>query len=93
MILIGMVYLGKGEQILDSCYCQLSDGRQVPLFMYAACGKCLCCRHSKQVDLVNRAILEGLSYEVPPFFFTLTYDQKNIPSNYQLRYNIILPEF
>lgn len=75
---------------LDSCFV-LFNGRKEPFFVYVPCGKCVFCRHAKQVDIINRSILETLQYDCPPFFFTLTYNNANLPRNgskvsYELRY-------
>lgn len=63
---------------LDNSYCQLGDIKE-PVFMYVPCGKCDLCMHSKQVDIINRTTLESMTWDTPPFFFTLTYDNAHLP--------------
>lgn len=63
---------------LDGCYCQ-APGYREPLFLYVPCGNCDLCRHSRQVDIINRTILETATWDCPPYFFTLTYDEEHLP--------------
>lgn len=60
-------------------YYVVKDGFKEPLIMYVPCTKCELCRHSKQVDLINRSILESLTWDCPPVFFTLTYREADLP--------------
>lgn len=63
---------------LDNCFCQLGEVKE-PLFLFVPCMKCALCLHSKQVDLINRSILETLTWKCPPVFFTLTYRDADLP--------------
>lgn len=63
---------------LDASFCKLDDVVE-PLFLYVPCGKCDLCMHSKQIDIINRTTLESQTWDTPPFFFTLTYDNKHLP--------------
>lgn len=56
------------------------------LFMMAPCGKCLLCKSKKQNDFVFRAAMESATYDVPPYFFTLTYENRHLPPHGELRY-------
>ena len=56
------------------------------LFIHVPCGHCPRCRTRKQLDLINRSILETATWQVPPYFFTLTYDNDNLPNDGNLCY-------
>lgn len=75
--------LETGRSISDEekrgYYVQLSEHIVEPIYMYVPCMDCILCRHSKQVDLINRSILETLTWDVPPVFFTLTYRDADLP--------------
>lgn len=50
-----------------------------PFFQYVPCGHCEFCRHSKHVDLINRATLESATWSCPPIAITLTYRNDDLP--------------
>lgn len=54
------------------------------IFSVVKCGKCALCRSSKQAELVSRAQMESALYDMPPYFFTLTYDSKHLPADGEL---------
>lgn len=56
------------------------------LFMFAPCNKCLLCKQKKQNEYVFRASMEQCMYEVPPYFFTLTYKPECLPYHGELCY-------
>lgn len=56
------------------------------LFMLAPCNYCLLCRQKKQNEFVWRAAMEQAMFEVPPYFFTLTYSNEHLPYHGELRY-------
>lgn len=56
--------------------------RQVP------CGKCLECLRKYQSDWSNRMYEELKSHNGKAVFFTLTYDEDNVPKNYLYDYQI-----
>lgn len=66
------------EEDLDNSYVSL-DGVRENFFIYVPCGHCELCLHSKQIDFINRAAMETLTWDCPPFFFCLTYDRKHLP--------------
>lgn len=70
--------LTADDDILSSYYVDY-QGRTEYLLMFVGCGKCELCRHSKQIDLINRSILETLSWDCPPYFVTLTYRDEDLP--------------
>lgn len=49
------------------------------------CGKCLPCQINKRSEWTGRLILESLSHETNPIFFTLTYNQENLPPGNRLQ--------
>lgn len=49
------------------------------VFLLCRCGRCRICRHSKQLDIINRCRMESSCYSCPPYMITLTYDQANLP--------------
>lgn len=73
------------EMELDASYVLL-ESRREPLFLFVPCMKCELCKHSKQVDIINRTILESMTWDCPPFFFTLTYDNEHLPPHGELCY-------
>ena len=83
-----------------SYYLSLLDGGAAPddfvvcngdfkdyLFFYAPCNSCDLCTSSKQTQFVQRSLIESSLYDVPPFFFTLTYSNRHLPSNRDLCYS------
>lgn len=63
------------------------NGRYIDyLFTYVPCNKCVLCRSKKQNDLVFRSALESAIYDIPPYFFTLTYAPAFLPPHGELRY-------
>lgn len=68
----------EGELFLDSSYVIYGSVKE-PFFQYVPCGRCVYCRHSKQVDLINRATLESATWSCPPIAITLTYREKDLP--------------
>ena len=68
----------KDDAYLDSCFVEY-NGIKEYLFQYVPCLQCDFCKHSKQVDLINRATLESATWSCPPIAFTLTYDESHLP--------------
>lgn len=66
------------DEQLDNSYCQINDIKE-PVFLFVPCGRCELCKYSKQIDIINRTTLESLTWDCPPFFFTLTYDDAHLP--------------
>lgn len=56
------------------------------LFMLVPCNRCVLCKQKKQNEYVFRASMEQVSYDVPPYFFTLTYKPDCLPYHGELRY-------
>ena len=69
---------GLSDDVLDNYFVTLGKFKE-PMFLYVPCMSCELCMHSKQVDLINRSILETLTWDCPPMFFTLTYRESCIP--------------
>lgn len=76
----------SNSDYLENSYVISRDGHRESLFQFVPCGHCELCRHSKQVDLINRAALESATWSVPPVVFCLTYNNKNLPPDGELRY-------
>ncbi|WGL30897.1 replication initiator protein [Dipodfec virus UOA04_Rod_495] len=57
------------------------DGTFEPIFMAVNCNKCLECVESKRSALRVRMYLEQMSHNCPPVFFTLTYNNENLPED------------
>lgn len=57
------------------------------LFIYVPCNKCVLCKQKRQNDLIFRSSLESSLYDVPPYFFTLTYSPKYLPQGGELCYS------
>lgn len=72
-------------QLLAGYYVTLDD-RVEYLYRVVGCGKCDACVYTRKVDFCNRCRLESECYSCPPYFFTLTYNQQNLPGNGQLHY-------
>lgn len=68
----------KDYQRLSRAFVQCGD-RFEYIYSVVRCGKCVKCRHSKQVDLINRVQMESACYDCPCYMITLTYDEKSLP--------------
>lgn len=53
-------------------------GTTIPIYILLPCGKCAACRNSYRVELKNRMLIEA-SDNKQMIFFTLTYDDDNLP--------------
>lgn len=70
------------QDLFDNFFCKLSDGRLVPIFFLAPCGKCHACQLAYASDLKARLALESLTYgdnDIP--FITLTYRDECLPND------------
>lgn len=61
-------------------------GHRIPLLQYVRCGKCELCSNSRRYDVVRRAEVASYCYDVPPYFFTLTYKPECLPPYHELQY-------
>lgn len=59
------------------------DVKEYPQGLVVPCGKCIACREQKTREYVIRFKNEALSYKHTAFI-TLTYDDKNCPSDYSI---------
>lgn len=57
-----------------------ADGCPLTLFQDVPCGKCTCCVDKKAMDWAFRAVCESQSSNTIPLFYTLTYNNENLPS-------------
>ena len=57
-----------------------ADGCPLTLFQDVPCGKCTCCVDKKAMDWAFRAVSESQSSDTIPLFYTLTYNNLNLPS-------------
>lgn len=71
---------------LHTCFVRLGDVVEC-LFVFAPCGHCDLCRSKRQTDYVWRASMESACYDVPCYFFTLTYAPKYLPTGGELLYS------
>lgn len=68
------------KTLYENFFCKLQDGRIIPLFFLAPCGKCDACQLSYASELKSRLALEALTYgdnDIP--FVTLTYSPEFRP--------------
>lgn len=57
------------------------DGVITKIFMPVPCNKCMECQASKQSAIRVRMLLEQMSHECAPIFFTLTYNNEHLPAD------------
>lgn len=70
-----VVYYDNPYKIVEQYHvCNQITGDVVELFMLVTCGKCDCCRMSKSVAWQNRILAESSTYDMAPFFVTLTFN-------------------
>ncbi|UPW41267.1 replication initiator protein [Sigmofec virus UA08Rod_4626] len=55
-------------------------GEKIAVYLAVPCGKCLECRESKRSQIYNRMLCEQIGHTETPLFFTLTYNDANLPS-------------
>ncbi|AXQ66150.1 MAG: replication initiator protein [Microviridae sp.] len=61
--------------------CDIS-GDCIPVFISVPCGRCLECIRSRRNQLFSRMVCEQYSHgDIPAIFFTLTYNEANLPSD------------
>lgn len=75
-------YIGTSDNfsLLDDDYVTYGCAFEY-LFRVVGCGHCELCVHRKKLDFVNRCRMESECYTVPPYFFTLTYDNQHHPAD------------
>lgn len=73
--------LSLSPDVLKCFYAVRPDGTFEPIFMAVNCNKCLECVESKRSALRVRMYLEQMSHDCPPVFFTLTYNNENLPED------------
>lgn len=67
---------------LNNFYIYNSDtGECFPMYIVVPCGKCPLCKAKKSREWSFRAICESQSSTNIPYFVTLTYDSKHLPSD------------
>lgn len=57
-----------------------STGETRPLFLVVRCGKCILCRQRKLSQWCFRCLREANQSKMLPFFLTLTYNDKHLPT-------------
>ncbi|MBO4577576.1 MAG: hypothetical protein J5688_02585, partial [Paludibacteraceae bacterium] len=58
-----------------------STGETWPIYLQVPCGHCDCCRARKVDSFSHRCLLETQCYDCLPWFTTLTYNDRNLPSD------------
>lgn len=67
---------------VENCFVfSVSTGETFPIYFVVPCGKCDICRDKKSNSFVERCFLESQVYDCLPWFVTLTYDNKNLPTD------------
>lgn len=56
-------------------------GETLPVYMTVPCRKCIECRKQHLIDIKNRMLLEESTSKYPALFFTLTYNDSNLPKD------------
>ena len=57
-----------------------STGETRPMFLVVRCGKCILCRQRKLSQWCFRCLREANQSKMLPFFLTLTYNDKHLPT-------------
>lgn len=67
---------------LESCYIlSTTTGEPLPIYYAVPCGKCVVCRERVANEWACRAMCEAQTSMSIPYFVTLTYNSRNIPSD------------
>lgn len=70
--------------VIQNSYIYSEDGQMFPMYIQVPCGHCPNCVMSRQSSFVQRCYLETQSHRTWPWFVTLTYKTRYLPSGRQL---------
>lgn len=72
--------LGVTIDNIDNYFvCDEKSGETFPMFLAVPCGKCELCRNKRSLDWETRCFLETQTSPSKPLFFTLTYQNSELP--------------
>lgn len=80
-------YLNTNVNYYSLCnHYVILDNQFEYIYRLVGCGKCVLCQHSRKLDIINRCRMESELYDCPPYFFTLTYQESDLPQDGELIY-------